>query len=75
MPQPREAVADRRKHAGGAVAVLDVRAVHDHADEKAIGVGDMALAAFDAFARVKAADTAAFRGLDTLAVDHTGARA
>ena len=36
-------------------------------DEQAAGVGqDMALASLDEFARVKAAWTAAFRGLDAL---------
>lgn len=43
-------------------------------DQITIGIGDeMVLAALDLLTRIIAPHTAAFRGLDALAVDHTGA--
>ena len=48
----------------------------DQADQQAEGVGDdVTLATLDLFARVVAANTAAFRGLDALTIDDAGRRA
>jgi len=74
MVQPGKAVSDRGEYIGFAVAVLDIGGMDDGADQKAFGVGeDMALPARDLLARVKAPDSAAFRGLHRLAVDDAGA--
>ncbi len=73
MAQPGKAVADGLQQLGRAVAVLDIGAMDDQCDQKAQGVGDdMALAALDLLAGVKATDSAAFGGLDRLAVDRAG---
>ena len=73
VTQPGEGVADGREHRGGAVAILDVGGVDLSGNQQACGVGeDVAFAALDLLARVKAPWTAAFRGLDRLAVDDAG---
>ena len=75
MPQPRIERTDRSQRKGAAVAVLDISGVHDKPDQMAKRISnDMALASLDLLARVKAARTAAFRGLDGLAIDHAGGR-
>ena len=76
MAQPRPALHDGLEHLRGAVAILDRSTVHDEADQQPAGVGhDVALAAIDLFAGVEAPDTAAFGGLNGLAVDDAGGRA
>ena len=58
---------------GGAVAILDVGGVDLSGNQQTAGVGeDVTFAALDLLARVKAPWTAAFRGLDRLAVDDAG---
>lgn len=62
--------------AGGAIAILNAGFVHDESDQFALGVGnDVALAALDFLACVKAPWTTAFRGFHRLAVNHSGRRA
>ena len=74
MTQPRIERAAIDDRTDGAVAILDVGGVNLQADQMALRVGDdVALAALDLLACIKAAWTAAFRGLHRLAVDHTGA--
>ena len=76
MAQPGIARADRSKDARGAIAILNAGFVHDEPDQIALGVGDdVALAALDLLACVKAPWTAAFRGFHRLAVNHSGRRA
>ena len=75
MAQPRIARTDRSKDAGGAIAILNAGFVHDESDQVALGVGnDVALAALDFLACVKAPWTTAFRGFHRLAVNHSGRR-
>lgn len=53
MAQPRETVADRREHVGGAVAILNVGGMDDRANQESFCVGEnMAFAPLDLFARV-----------------------
>lgn len=76
MTQPGLAMANGVQHINGAVPILDIGAVDDGPDQKAKRVGqDVALAALDLLAGVKAAGAAAFGGLDALAVDDAGGRA
>src|ERR1700704_1172900 len=76
MAQPGIARADRSKDARGAIAILNAGFVHDEPDQIALGVGDdVALAALDLLACVKAPWTAAFRGFHRLAVNHSRRRA
>lgn len=74
MTQPREAAADRRQHADGAVRILDIGGMDENEDQKAAGVGDdMALAPLHFLAGIIATGAAAFRGFHALAIDHPGA--
>lgn len=58
-----------------AVAILNVGAMDQEADHQSERVDDgVALEALDLLARIKAPDTAAFRGFDALAVDDAGRR-
>jgi len=57
-----------------AIAVLDGGAMNDHAEQQAKGIGEnVPLAALDPLTCVKARYSAAFRGLDALAIDHARA--
>src|SRR5207302_9782663 len=70
MPQPGEALPQRTKQRDRAVIVLDVGAMHQDGERKALRVGDhVALASLDPLGGVKPAWPAAFRGLGALAVD------
>ena len=71
VPEPREAVDDRREHQRGTVPVLDIGAVDDGVDEGAAGIGeDMALATLDLLARIIVPNPAALCGFNALTVDH-----
>ena len=72
MAQPRPALENGFENRQRGVAVLNVSAVNKEANQEAARVGDdMAFAAFDLLASVKAPYPAAFCGFDALAVDHT----
>src|SRR3984893_19192053 len=76
MAQPWIARADRSKDAWSAVAILNAGFVHDESDQISLGIGDdVALAALDFLASVKAPWATAFRGFHRLAVNHSGRRA
>ena len=73
VAQPGKAVADRRQHIGGAVAVPHIGGMDDGADQKIFGIGeDMARAPLDLLTGGKPGRTAGLRRLHTLAVDHAG---
>ena len=73
VAQPWKGSADRLGDHRCAVAILDAGGMDDEADQQAEGVGDdVTLAPVDLFARIVAANTAVFRGLDALAVDDAG---
>lgn len=74
IAQPREALPYGFEEIDRAISVLNVGGVHEDKDKKAAGIGqDVALAAFDLFASIIAARTAAFGSFHGLAVDHAGA--
>ena len=74
VTEPLETGADICPDQRSAVSVLYIGSIDNDMDQIAIGIGDdMALAALDLLARIIAPYSAAFRGLDALAVDHTGA--
>ena len=74
VPEPREPVDDLGEQQRRPVTVLDIGSVDEGMDQIALGIGqDMALAAFDLFAGIIAARTAALGRLDALAVDDAGA--
>ncbi len=71
MPREREAEADGFEDIDSAVAILNVSGMDENEHQKAAGVGDdMAFAALHLLAGVIAANSAAFRGFDRLAVDN-----
>jgi len=71
MTQPRESLADGFQHIGRTIPIPDVGAVNQKTDQRTKGIGDdMALAPLDLFTRLIAANTAAFSGFHTLAVDN-----
>jgi len=73
VAQPGIQLADRSQGSNRAVSILNVGSMNPQADQIALGVGDdMAFAALDLFTGIKPTRTAAFRGLDRLAVDHAG---
>jgi hypothetical protein len=64
VAQPRIKPADRNQHSDGTISILSAGDMHDQSDEVTGRVGDdVPLAALDLFAGVKAARTAALRGL------------
>lgn len=74
VAQSREAITDVGEHHWRAVAVLHIGAVDKGVYLKAVRIGDdMALSHFHFLDRVIAAYAAAFRGFDTLAIDHSSA--
>ena len=74
MLQAWEAFADVGKPQQRAVAVLNIGGVDHGMNKVSAGVRpEMALATFDLFARILAANAAAFSGFDALTVDHTRA--
>src|SRR6202011_4242714 len=76
VAQPGIARADRSKDAWSAVAILNAGFMHDESDQISLGIGDdVALAALDFLACVKAPWATAFRGFHRLAVNHSGRRA
>jgi hypothetical protein len=76
MAQPGPALENGFENHRRGVAVLNIGAVHDKADQEAAGVGDdVAFAAIDLFPGVKAPYSAAFGGFNALAVDHARRRA
>lgn len=75
MQQRLPLVADRFQYIGSTVAVLDIGTMHHETDHQADRMNDdVALAALDLLARVIAPDTAAFRVLGALTIDHTSRR-
>lgn len=76
MTQPGIEGADARQQGWRAIAVLDVRRMHDHANRETDGIGqNVTLAAFDHLFSGIAARTPGFRGLHRLAVDDARSRA
>jgi hypothetical protein len=71
VAQPRKRSPDGGEHLRSRVTILNIGSMDDQRDHQSERVGhDVALAALDFLARVIAANSAAFRGLNALAVDH-----
>jgi hypothetical protein len=71
MAQPREAANDFGQHQPRTVTVLDVGDLDHGVNQIALGIGeDVALAALDILACVKAARIPAFRDFHAPAVDY-----
>ena len=69
MAQPGIVRADRSKDAWSAAAILNAGFMHDESDQISLGIGDdVALAALDFLACVKAPWATAFRGFHRLAM-------
>src|SRR5665213_2992391 len=76
MAQPGIEISNRGEDADGAIAILNVGGMDLQPDQVAERVDDdVALAALDLLTGIIPSRTAAFRGLERLAVDHASARA
>src|ERR1019366_4535170 len=76
VAQPGIARADRSKDTWSAITILSAGFVHNESDQVALSVGnDVALAALDLLASIKAPWATAFRGFHRLAVNHSSCRA
>lgn len=73
MAQERVEAPDRLQRWNSPLPVLNGGAMNDQPNHEAVGVGDdMALAALHLLARIIAANSTAFSGLDALAIDDAG---
>ncbi len=74
MAQAGSALEDGFQDSGWAVTVPDVGGMDDHTDHQTQRIDDdMALAAHDLLARIKAPYSSTFGGLDRLAIDDASA--